>query len=217
MDLAVSGEASPVLAPDEEEARALARLGAAAAGSEAARLRRTFAPALAHVGPSDLEELLLQTYLFAGFPRAIDAFFVWRGWAVRQGLAALPRPVEPPDPAAWRERGEALCRRIYGTDYEALQLRLARLHPALAEWTLVEGYGKVLSRPGPDPARRELAAVGALGCLGAERQLRSHLKGAVRVGVRPAVVGSAIRAVAIEWGQESLVDRLLVELGWPTP
>jgi 4-carboxymuconolactone decarboxylase len=195
------------------EACALARLGAAAAGGDDDRLRAAI-PEAVDGGAGDIEELLLQTYLFAGFPRAINAFFVWQGWAANHGVTRVPEPPGPWDPHAWRERGEALCRVVYGANYEALQGRLARLHPALAEWTLVEGYGKVLARPGPDAGRREITAVGALVALGAERQLRAHLQGAAHAGVPEDVVARAARAAATDWSREPLVERILAELGW---
>ena len=196
-----------------EEACALARLGAAAASGDDDRLRAAI-PEAADSHAGDIEELLLQTYLFAGFPRAINAFFVWQGWAANHGVKRAPEPPEPWDPVAWRERGEELCRVVYGANYEALQGRLARLHPALAEWTLVEGYGKVLARPGPGAGRREIAAVGALVALGAERQLKAHLQGAAHAGVPPDVVARAARAAAADASREPLVERVLAELGW---
>ena len=134
------------------------------------------------------------------------------------GGAQWDTPREPPpevwDPALWRERGEALCRVVYGDNYKALQDRLKRLHPVLSEWTLVEGYGKALSREGPDHGRREVAAVGALIALNAERQLRAHLQGAVHAGVAPSVVASAARDVAASSTYAPMVDRLLDDLGW---
>ncbi len=194
------------------EASALARLGAAAAAGDDDRLRSVFAEARGHVSPGDIEEILLQTYLFAGFPRAINAFFAWQGWAAREGLTRETRDGEAPDPEGWRNRGEELCRVVYGAGYEALQERLARLHPALAEWTLVEGYGKVLSRVGPDAGRRELAAIGSLVELGAERQLRAHLRGAMHAGVATATVGEAARAAANDAARAEMVERLLAAL-----
>lgn len=191
------------------EAAAIAGLGAAAAGGDSSRLQRALDEASELVPAADVEEYLLQTYLFAGFPRAINAFFTWQAWAADRAVGRAPEPAEPDQPAEWRERGERLCRLVYGENYEALQRRMARLHPALAEWTLVEGYGKVLSRRGPNAARRELAAVGALIALCAERQLAAHLKGALNAGVDPRVLREAARRVAAVWGQASLIDRLL--------
>jgi 4-carboxymuconolactone decarboxylase len=193
-------------------AAAIVRLGAAAASGEAARLVTALEQA-GEIASDDIEELLLQTYLFAGFPRTINAFFTWQGWASRDGRERGERRVEGGSAEALRERGEALCRRVYGEHYEPLRIRLERLHPEIAEWTLVEGYGKVLGRPGsPGPRMRELAAVGALIALDAGRQLAAHLRGALHVGVPEAVLVSVAREVAAEWGKKEPVGSLLAEL-----
>lgn len=191
------------------EAAAIVGLGAAVAGGDAERLRAALDEAVDLVPATDVEEYLLQTYLFSGFPRVINAFYTWQGWTARRGVRRTAGPVEAIDPGLWRARGERLCRRVYGANYEALQRRLERLHPALAEWTLLEGYGKVLGRPGPDPARRELAAIGALIAMGAERQLASHLKGAVNLGVEPHILEAAVWPSARAWQREALVGKLL--------
>ena len=60
---------------------------------------------------------------------------------------------------------------------------------------IVEGYGKVLSRPGLDLARRELCIVAACAASRQERQLHSHLHGARNVGVAPRALSDAIDAL----------------------
>jgi 4-carboxymuconolactone decarboxylase len=60
---------------------------------------------------------------------------------------------------------------------------------------IMEGYGKVLSRPGLDLGRRELCIVAACVASGQDRQLHSHLHGAVNVGVRPGVVDETLDAL----------------------
>lgn len=195
-----------------EEAIRIALLGAAAGSGDADALVEALEEADGVLDPDDIEEYLLQTYLFAGFPRTINAFFTWQAWAVdRGGRGAVV--MEPDDVAAWRRRGEELCRVIYSGTYEALQARLARLHPALADWTLIEGYGKVLARPGPDPARRELAALGVLIVLDAERQMVAHVKGALNAGVPLEALEAALRAVAERWDRQAAVEPLLDERG----
>lgn len=195
------------------EARAIMGVGFGAALGERERLRSAFDEAAGVVPVEDVEEYLLQTYLFAGFPRTINAFFTWQSWIAEHGGRAPLSEPEPNDPIEWRRRGEVLCRVVYGVDYEALQRRLARLHPALAEWTLVEGYGKVLSRKGPNVAQRELAAVGALIAMRADRQLASHLRGALHAGVRIDL----LTEVAVEFAEEheygERVEALLDALG----
>ena len=60
----------------------------------------------------------------------------------------------------------------------------------------MEGYGKVLSRPGLDLPRRELCIVAACAAAGQDRQLHSHLHGALNAGVAPEAVSDAIEALA---------------------
>jgi hypothetical protein len=56
-----------------------------------------------------------------------------------------------------------------------------------------QGYGRVLTRPGLSGPVRELIAVTVLAALGWERQLVSHLLGAVRLGATPAAIRRACR------------------------
>ena len=60
---------------------------------------------------------------------------------------------------------------------------------------IVEGYGKVLSRPGLDLMRRELCVVAACAASEQDRQLLSHLHGALHAGATPRQVGAALDAL----------------------
>jgi 4-carboxymuconolactone decarboxylase len=141
-----------------------------------------------------IEELILQTYLFAGFPRGLNAM---REWRRASGLAAPERDEgERPDISTWTREGEKTCRTVYGRMYERLRVNIRDLHPALDTWMIVEGYGKVLSRPGLDLKRRELCVVAACAVLGQERQLHSHLHGALNAGATPAEVDDALDVVS---------------------
>jgi 4-carboxymuconolactone decarboxylase len=70
------------------------------------------------------------------------------------------------------------------------------LHPALDTWMVVEGYGKVLSRPGLDLPRRELCIIAACAASQQERQLHSHLHGALHAGCSSDAVAGALNAIA---------------------
>src|SRR5690606_22884508 len=70
------------------------------------------------------------------------------------------------------------------------------LHPSLDHWMIVEGYGKVLSRPGLDLPRRELCIVAACAATAQDRQLHSHLWGALNAGASPEVIDDALAAIA---------------------
>jgi 4-carboxymuconolactone decarboxylase len=133
------------------------------------------------------EEAALMLMLYAGYPAALEGLRVlneaWpgRARASREGARA-----------EWTKRGEALCRRVYGPAYAKLLPAVRALHPDLATWMVEHGYGRVLSRPGLNARDRELVTVAALGALGWERQLVSHLLGALRVGASPREVEAAL-------------------------
>ncbi len=127
-----------------------------------------------------VEEAILQAYLFAGFPRALNATREWR----RSSGVAAPSPAEMPTPDLdrWRADGEATCATVYGKFYEKLRHNIVALHPALDEWMIVEGYGKILSRPGLELKIREFCIVAACVASAQDRQLHSHLHGALNAG-----------------------------------
>lgn len=184
------------------DGRTLLELSAALGAGD----RRAVEAALAAAGEErlagrEVEEALLQAYLFVGFPPVLRAMAVWRAGCGAEPPAASEEART--DRAVWRRRGEALCRRVYGSAYEKLRARVRRLHPALDRWMVEEGYGKVLSRSGLDPVRRELCVVALLAAAGHLPQLHSHLRGALHLGAPPDAVSSALevgltRAASVE-------------------
>ena len=141
-----------------------------------------------------LEEALLQCYLFAGYPRAIDALSLLQDlWPRRHRAPAL-------SPSEWQARGELLCRRVYGSRYNRLRELMDSTHPDLSRWMIGEGYGKVLSRPGLASRSRELCTVAVLAALDAPRQLEAHVIGALNVGARPGEVEAALRIAGLGCG-----------------
>ena len=175
--------------------RALVELAAAIATGEGPSVEHRARQCVASdVPPLWVDELLLQSVLMVGWPRALTAAALWR----KIGPAA---PVSGEDGAAdgrtgeWRERGEAVCRLVYGANYERLRANVAALHPALEAWMVTEGYGRTIGRPGLDLARRELCVVAQVAVQGAERQLHSHLKGAAHAGASALVIDAVLDAV----------------------
>jgi 4-carboxymuconolactone decarboxylase len=171
--------------------RHLVRTAAIIAGGDEVAVRAALTEAQGIVAAEWIEELILQSYLFCGFPRSLNAMREWR-----RLTGEVPRTaVADGAPAEWRERGEATCRLVYGAMYDRLRVNIRGLHPELDEWMIVEGYGKVLSRPQLDLARRELCIVAACAASGQARQLHSHLHGARNVGVPGLVVSAALEAL----------------------
>jgi len=95
----------------------------------------------------------------------------------------------------WRAEGEETCAHVYGEMYDKLRVNISELHPALDAWMVVEGYGKVLSRPALDIVRRELCIVAVCAVAKQDRQLQSHLHGALNVGATPGQIAGTFAAL----------------------
>jgi 4-carboxymuconolactone decarboxylase len=175
----------------DDSTKALVVLSATITAGNDREIRDAIAGAAANIPPVWVEELLLQSYLFAGFPRALNAMREWR--------RTVPAPVTDSEPGTveqWRAEGQATCAAVYGSMYNRLRSNIQTLHPLLDEWMITEGYGKVLSRPGLDLQRRELCIVAACAAAAQDRQLHSHFHGALNVGVDPVVIDQLLDALS---------------------
>ncbi|MBK7877955.1 MAG: carboxymuconolactone decarboxylase family protein, partial [Planctomycetes bacterium] len=126
-------------------------------------------------------EVVLQVHVFAGFPRLVETYGVLEA-AGGLGTIEPDEALGDRSAEAARADGRALFERIYASDAPAVHGMLARHHPDFARWIEEHAYGRVLARPGLEPRLRELCAVAALAVLGQERQLASHVRGALRCG-----------------------------------
>jgi 4-carboxymuconolactone decarboxylase len=187
----------------DDETRHLVRLAAIVAAGDEPSVRDAVIRADTQVRAAWVEEMLLQSYLFAGFPRALNAMREWR--RVHPAVATEPLAHEPT-----RSDGEATCATVYGSMYERLRDNIRHLHPLLDDWMITEGYGKVLSRPGLDLARRELCIVAACAATLQDRQLHSHLHGARNAGVAVGVVDAALDSLTDVLGPARLRDVTLL-------
>jgi len=186
----------PAIVPEIDEATAaLVRLSGAIAGGSEAQLRRAIAHCTTIGHPKWTEEAILQSYLFAGFPRALNAMREWRKASGRKAPAHDEGAEHEDRVGQWRAEGEEMCALVYGEMYDKLRVNIAELHPALDAWMVVEGYGMVLSRPGLDIVRRELCIVAVCAVAKQDRQLQSHLHGALNVGATQGQIAGAFAAL----------------------
>lgn len=139
-----------------------------------------------------LYEVVLQSYLFLGFPRMLSA---------AESLGShFPEVVADPqfesisseESKTWFLNGLSLCRQVYGPDFPPLQAKVESFAPEVFRWMIIEGYGKVLSRPGLSIKDRELSIIAFLLVENRPKQLFSHIKGALNVGVSPSLVGAVL-------------------------
>jgi 4-carboxymuconolactone decarboxylase len=179
----------------DPETRDLVRFAAAIAQGYEPELRERVGPLRHSQVPIQwVEELLLQSVLFVGYPRTLVAMGAWRKFS------GVPAPREDADAsydhvADWTARGEATCEIIYGENYDKLRESVRALHPALDQWMITEGYGRTLARPGLDLLRRELCIVAQAAVLETPRQLHSHLRGALHAGASFAQVEGVLSVV----------------------
>ena len=166
----------------DPQTRDLVRFAAAIAQGYEPELRERVGPLrTSQVPVAWVEELLLQSVLMCGYPRALVAFTIWRKFS------ALPAPESDDDldyaqAAEWTRRGEDVCATVYGENYRKLRESIRALHPAVDAWMITEGYGRTLARPGLDLMRRELCTVAQTCVLESPRQVHSHLRGALNAG-----------------------------------
>ena len=128
-----------------------------------------------------------KSYLFLGFPASLNGMSAWRRFS-----GAAPSAPQGLDCDAWADRGHDVCGRVYAGQYNKLRETIRALHSDLEQWMVVEGYGKVLGRPGLSLRTRELCIVASLAVIGAPKQLYSHLRGALNVGAEASDVGEAL-------------------------
>jgi 4-carboxymuconolactone decarboxylase len=164
-------------------------LCAALAARDEERAEASMAALRAAGDPVAVEETLLQTYLFLGYPVTLNAIARWREVSGRPAPALATEDWE-----LWSARGADVCRRVYGGQYEDLRENVRALHPDMERWMVTEGYGKVLGRPGLDLKERELCIVALLAVLDTPRQLYSHVRGARNVGASDAEIEDALAA-----------------------
>ncbi len=124
-----------------------------------------------------VEEAILQTLLFAGFPRTIEALKMMR--------KHFPQPTREKHIVDHIKAGYSTSKIIYGSHHSRLVEVMDELHPDLTRWMIEGGYGRVLSRPGLSLQDREIAVVASLMASGMINQYRAHIRGALYAGVSP--------------------------------
>lgn len=181
------------------EPRLIGLWSAAIALADPSVMSETVRAAQAHrLDRSLIHEIVLQSYLFLGFPRMLEAADVLhQTWPADHPAVDLALTADEAND--WVTRGTALCRRVYGELYEPLRRKVESLAPEIFRWMVLEGYGKVLARPALSIALRELSIIAFLIVDNRPRQLHSHLRGALNCGTSPALirlVATDLKAIA---------------------
>ena len=171
------------LTDDNRQVRLLALLSAAIARCESSLTRESLGLLQRlRINRQAACETILQSYLFLGFPRMIEAALVFGEVFGENEERREIEKFSEAEAERWFTDGMELCRWVYGRHFENLKARFISIMPEMFRWMVIEGYGKVLTRPGLTQIERELAEVAALIVDRRERQLVSHVRGSLNVG-----------------------------------
>lgn len=142
-----------------------------------------------HIPRAFFAELFIHLSLLIGFPNMLD------GLEKLAQVKAQARRVSsrPLSPRQLQSRGLKLLRQVYGRQTNKLLGSLATIHADLPRMIVQDVYGKIIARRGLSISERELVNVTVLTIQGLHRQQYSHIRGALRVGVPPAVLRTLFR------------------------
>ncbi len=140
------------------------------------------------------EEIMVHLSLVLGYPTLIEGMSLLSQVKTKAGCTDSHRS----SPLKRNGGGTKVLKKIYGTQTNRMLENLSKLNRALPGWITSEVYGKVFTRRGLLLKERELINVTVLFLQGYQKQLFSHIRGSVRVGIKR---GSLIRI--LEWlGEE---------------
>lgn len=197
--------------------QAIAPIAAFAATGDMARLDNALNQGLdAGLSVSEVKEMLVQLYAYAGFPRSLNAL----GQLMKvidarrhRGIEDAPgrepgRPI--PTGEALLAAGTANQTKLAGTPVKGPLFDFA---PAIDRFLKTHLFGDIFERDNLDWQSRELATVGALAALdGVEPQLQAHIRISLNVGLSASQLRQLAQALH-ERGDPAAAARVQAALG----
>nr|WP_199186276.1 MULTISPECIES: carboxymuconolactone decarboxylase family protein [unclassified Pseudoxanthomonas] len=188
--------------------RAIVPIAAFAASGEMAGLGAALERGLdAGLTVSDVKEVLVQVYAYAGFPRslnALDEFMTVLDARRQRGIEDAPGrgPGKViPQGDALLAAGAANQTRLLAKPAEGPLFDFA---PVIDEYLKTHLFGDIFERDNLDWQSREIATVSMLSMLpGAESQLQSHMRISMNVGITADQLRQLAEVLANHVGSES--------------
>lgn len=173
---------------------------------------------------SDVKEVLIQLYAYAGFPRSLNALGeMMKVVAARKQRGIQDVPGQEPSRAipkgdALMAAGTANQTKLAGTPVGSPLFDFA---PTANEYLRAHLFGDIFERDNLDWQSREIATVGMLSALeGADSQLQSHMGISMNVGITKGqlsqlaqVLATQVNAEAGRRAREALERRLEANAG----
>ncbi len=165
-------------------------LSAAIAGRDDAAMRLIMRAALDDgLKARMIDEIILQSHLFLGYPAMIEASRLFAGiHARRHKKNQLPGSYSMKDCREWNGEGMKKIKGIYGPAFNRLVKYINSFSPQILTWMINDGYGRVLSRRGASFHLRELSVIATLTVTSYTNQLGAHIRGALNVGAEPVMI-----------------------------
>jgi len=163
------------------------------------------------IAPGDIREAVIQVYLHAGYPAALEGLFILNQELGGKTEVFTEEAINEGTLENWRSHGEKTCKIVYRGNYDKLVENVRKLSPDFANWMVIEGYGKVLSRPQLPLKLREFISIAVLMAGWYPRQLHSHLKGALNAGAAPEEIEMLLDRLSEVSPEKSQMSRELWE------
>lgn len=205
--------ASPSSAPSASETlspqqQAILPIAAFAAAGDMSRLDTALNKGLdAGLTISDIREVLVQVYAYAGFPRSLNALTeLMTVVEARKQRGIHDAPGHAPSHPI--PKGDALCAagkanqtKLVGQPVSGPIFEFA---PVIGEYLQCHLFGAIFERDNLDWQSRELATVGMLSALpGVEAQLQSHMRMSMNTGLTAKQLQQAVEVLGERVGTVS--------------
>ena len=181
--------------------QAIAPIAAFAAAGDIARLRGALNQGLdAGLTVSEVREVLVQLYAYAGFPRSLNALTeLMKVLEARKQRGIQDAPGHAPGQAiptgkALLAAGTANQTKLAGAPVQGPVFEFA---PAIDEYLKTHLFGDIFERDNLDWQSREIATVGMLSALpGVESQLQAHMRISMNAGITAGQLRQLVQVLA---------------------
>jgi alkylhydroperoxidase/carboxymuconolactone decarboxylase family protein YurZ len=201
--------------------QATATIAAFTAAGQLPQLRQALTDGLdAGLSISEITEVLVQMYAYAGFPRSLNGLGTFMALLEQRRADGISDPAGVPPTRL--PTGTNILR--VGTDNQTklagapVTGALFEFAPAIDQFLKTHLFGDIFARDNLDWQSREIATVAALANLdGVESQLQSHVGIALNTGVTEANLRALVSTLRARVGQEqadragAIVDKVLAK------
>lgn len=158
-------------------------------------------------------EIILQTTIFGGFQKVINALQIVHNIGVAPNAIDYEKETAPEDRRANIARGRELLQLIYQKQYPRLREKMKFMHADMEKVIVEWAYGRVLGRPSNalTPKDRELCALACLSGQIVFPQLHSHMIGALNTGAKLEEIRAIFDQTEYVWGRD---EQIMVDGFW---